>query len=370
MYAAETLCQAFYSKTKEPCREWARHRESLNNDDDHDNHDDHNNHNDDDDHEGRLLCGIHSKKGKRTDLPDNPKKDEIRLALVAQRVVEADTQAVNNRLLGRSGSVTTGSFRGMRREYSFVPMRGRLPIFPNFYQKHGFGYGRDWSMFSPMALGPVRHRQPSLPNARNIENYWQFNKVFPNELSNELCDCALAAHQPHFKPAAEFYSRQATAYLDAVPHRHKFSTAKLKAVNKSFVKPVVGKRKRGAGKVSPNINKPMYIVHETPNGEERHYTYEQARVFYTMQMETVIQETRMQEWASLQDLIVRGYDIQIVGYDAYVPRGTDPDSLYEHYLDGSRPFGHEMVILAMLCIPQVEQRPWHRYYREHRELYE
>jgi len=66
---------------------------------------------------------------------------------------------------------------------------------------------------------------------------------------------------------------------------------------------------------------------------------------------------------------VRGYALQIVGYDAYTPRATDPDTLYEHYLDETRPFGHEMVILTMLCVDDTEQRPWNRFRREHAEIY-
>jgi len=337
LYAGELKCCAQYGKSKEPCREWARYVAT--------------------DGSKRLLCGVHSRKGKRSDLPLNPKASEIREAVLAQRIEEAATFAAQRLASHAPRLVTAATFDGMLREYSFVPAPGHLPIFPNNKHGHGFGYGFDFSALSPMKLGPVRHGQPSLPDAQSIENYHQFNKVFPNELLIDVvCECARSAEWAHFKAAPVFYAKRLEAYGDPVPHRHKYASAELKKANKDYV----GKAK---------VNKPMYSVHETPTGEERHYTYLESRYFYCHQMETLISSTRPAQWSQLLDLLVRGYALQIVGYDAYTPRATDPDTLYEHYLDETRPFGHEMVILTMLCVDDTEQRPWNRFRREHAEIY-
>lgn len=340
-YAGEIKCCAQYAKSKEPCREWARYRAT--------------------DGSKRLLCGVHSRKGKRIDMPVNPKADDVRAAIVAERLAAA-AELARQRLQDVAVAtrlVTAATFAGMMREYSFVPAPGHLPIFPNNKHGHGFGYGYDFSGLSPMRLGPVRHGQPSLPDALSIENYHQFNKCFPNEINAaEPCECPRSAQWAHFKPAPLFYAKRAEAYADPVPHRHKYDSAVLKKANKDYVN-------------HRSINVPMYSVHETAAGEERHYTYLESRYFYCHAMETLIMSTRAEQWAQLQDLLARGYALQIVGYDAYTPRATDPETLYAaHYLDESRPFGHEMVILAMLCIDDAEQRPWNRYRREHAALYE
>lgn len=243
------------------------------------------------------------------------------------------------------------------KEYSLVPDAGYMPIFPNNKHGNAFGYPcGDFSGLSPMRLGPVRHGQASLPDAMNIENYHQCNKVFPNEiLPNTPCDCPRSARWAHMKAAPIFYSKRLQAYLDVVPHRHKYDDAKLKAANKAYVK--------------GNKNVPLYSVHEIGN-EERHFTYVESRYFYCIQMETLIGSTRQAEWQRLQDYLARGYALQIVGYDAFRPTATDSDALYAHYQDGSRPFGHEMVILTILCLPNAADRPWHRYNADHPGLYE
>lgn len=350
-YAGETRCQSVYKSSGQVCREWARWRSTTG--------------------DGKLLCGIHSRKGKREPLADNPRADAIRLEQVQQRLRDADALATQRALsVVQSGTpveplVSAAPFPGMRREYSFVPAPGYMPIFPNNKHGHAFGYGRgfDASGLSPMRLGPVRHAQPGLPDALSIENYHQFGKVFPNEVQQGVpCECARAAEWAHFKPAPAFYETRDAAYVDPVPHRHKSAAKEMKAANKDYVKGV-----RGAGR---SANAPMYSVHLTPTGEERHYTYVESRYFYCHAMETLIGEKRAAEWAHLQQLLARGYALQIVGYDAYTPTGTDAESLYAHYCDGSRPFGHEMVILAMLVLSQVEQRPWRRFRAEHTQLYE
>lgn len=121
IYAGETKCVARYAKSNAPCKEWARYRAT--------------------DGSRRLLCGVHSRKGKRTDLPLNPRADELRAAVIATRVEEAAACATQRLAAGAARLVTAATFAGMMREYSFVPTPGHLPIFPNNKHGHGFGYG-------------------------------------------------------------------------------------------------------------------------------------------------------------------------------------------------------------------------------------
>ncbi len=69
-------------------------------------------------------------------------------------------------------------------------------------------------------------------------------------------------------------------------------------------------------------------------------------------------------FAELKQMLERGYNMEIVGYDAFVP--TEP--LETHYLDDSRPFGHELVLYSLL----KGEKPWSRFtvLFQHRDLYD
>ena len=242
-------------------------------------------------------------------------------------------------------------------------MPGWLPIFPNNKHGHGFNYGMgDFSGLSPMKLGPVLHGQKDVPPATSIENYHQFNKVYVQELQDGVpCDCPRAGEWAHFKPIPEFYTLRNNGYRDPKPHRRKFSLKEIKD----------GKVKAGE-EVKGNAfhkNAPVYSVHVDPDGTERHFTYVESRYFYCLQMEKLAKATPA--FARLQKYKGAGYKLQIVGYDAYRPDGIDAETLYRHYCDPARPFGHEMVILALLAL-DTEPRaryPWNRYYDEHPAVY-
>jgi hypothetical protein len=56
---------------------------------------------------------------------------------------------------------------------------------------------------------------------------------------------------------------------------------------------------------------------------------------------------------NLQIIGYDGYNLQIIGYDGFTPS----DDLYSHYIDPSRPFGHELVLHTMLVIPSPVSTP-------------
>ena len=193
-----------------------------------------------------------------------------------------------------------------------------------------------------MRLGPVEHRQPGLPPALNIENYHQFNKVWPNEVENNQ----------NQNPSTAFHVAQLRGYLDPVPHRHKYDQKEMAELRKK-----VG----GANK-----NAPLYSLHQTLQaGEEaRRFTYVESRYFYCKAYERLAKETA--DFGQLREKMRQGTNLMICGYDACPI--TRP--LYEHYCDATHPFGHELVLYALLTVADPLDYPWNQYRVAHPDIYE
>jgi hypothetical protein len=278
----------------------------------------------------RLYCGVHSRRLVRTELPKNPDAKRVRQERFAawERMVEETARA--NAAAGRRGRLTVSKLRMMREPDHTDGVRN---VFPNNKHEHrvdGFGC----SALSPMRLGPVDHKQPSVPVALNIENFHQFSKVFERDVRHtedgiELLD--------------DFFRIRNAAFADPVPHRHKYPDDK------------------GVG---GNKNVPLFSLHIKPSGVAQRYTYIESRYFYCSQYELLAKQTA--EFAELRRQLDAGYNLQIVGYDGYEVTKTP----WEHYNDASRPFGHELVLYCLLAIEDPHDYPWRRFYREHTELYE
>lgn len=275
------------------------------------------------------FCGRHNPTKKL--LPRNPnaaKNERNRIKeSVDKAMVPTDTPRV-----------TATKMRMMKTPR---PRDGYLLCCPNHIPGHNFGYPGNYSSLSPMRLGPVFDTTILELVSRNVENYHQFAKVFTHEVSEELCDCGRPF--THYKALPVFYETRKKGYKDSVPHRHKFDPKELKKKN----------------------SVPLYSIQFTP--EERHFTYIESRWFYCHQMEVLA--TNKDAFKELLKLYQTGHSIDIHGYDAYEPKGTDAQSLYEHYCDESRPFGHEIVILTLLVL-KPEEYPWTRYRKEHQDVYE
>lgn len=147
-----------------------------------------------------------------------------------------------------------------------------------------------------------------------------------------------------------FYTARDAAFADKTGHRHKFKRAFLK------------QKAKETG--NDNINIPAFSLHAMPSGEERRYDYIGSRWFYCTWYEKLATQTA--EFKQLVALMDDGYNLCICGYDGYAPTTT----LMEHYLDTSRPFGHEMVLLCLLTIKESKDYPWNVYRRTHAQLYE
>ncbi len=279
---------------------------------------------------GLIFCGYHADRNRRVHLQHNPNRRVQRDALLHEHRATIEQAAVQNRARGRRGRLTCCKMRMMQNPELVA---GWQLVFPN--NRHGVrADGLGCPSLSPMRLGPVEHRQPGLPDALSIENYHQYNK-----------------HFPQFESLHQFRELRTKAYCDPVPHRHKYASAKIKAANKQFVN---------------GLNVPACSVHLDAGGHERRYSYLESRFFYCYWYERLAKGEMA--FAELVKKLDDGVNLRIVGYDAYEPctRGN----IYTDYCDSTRPFGHEMVLYALLACKDSQEYPWWRFYREHRIKYD
>jgi hypothetical protein len=273
-----------------------------------------------------LLCGVHSKHVgyERTPLPRMPpgmkkKQDEARETAHIQSVREA---AEANKAVGNPGKVTLQRMR-MMKSPAVIP--GRLLVFPNFkhtQDAHIYG-GIGYSTLSPKFLGPVKHGQPGLPDARNIENFHQGSKCFAEELESKGV------------PGPLYHENRANFYADPVPHRHKY-----------------------LGSDKNNRNVPEFFVWvDKKDGQEHHLSYVESRQFYCTFYERLA--SAQPAYRRLQSMIDSGTNVELCGYDAHPL--AEGETLEMAYLDPSKPFGHERVLYAMLVTADLEELPWHKH---------
>lgn len=283
--------------------------------------------------EPQLRCGVHSRGKKRQKLPVDPNRQQKQAMLYKQRQELVEQAAKRN--APNPGQIIVSKMRMMKKPEHHD---GFLKVFPNF--RHGNradGFG--CASLSPKSLGPIKHGMPNLPAALNLENYHQAAKVYRHEMDpadpSRISDSSIELRKK--------------MYADPVPHRHKFDPA--------FIK------KQQQLRVAGNVNIPFFSVYYDKQGGEHRYTYLECRYFYCHWYE--ILAPKQAEFKRLCELRDQGYNLHIIGYDGY----PVTDDLYQHYLDTSRPFGHELVLYSLLTIQDPADYPWNRYYREHREIY-
>lgn len=256
------------------------------------------------------LCGVHCRTD-RVELPKNPKAKEIKEEKLNDHDESVEAAAERNRENNLPGKIRMTRMK-MRKE---IPMiEGYLNIFPNY--RHGNRKdGLGMPSLSPFNLGPVEHGEPEFPPAKCIENYYQFSKVFPDELDDEG------------KIAEEFYSLRKEMFLSDKGHRHK-----VKGV------------------------KPLFSVYFDSEGKEKRYGYIESRKFYCSQYQKLASKTA--EFKKLTKLVNNGYNINIIGYDAHSDLTSEEENLEielkRRYEDASRPFGHEIMLFTMLTIEKTD----------------
>ena len=126
------------------------------------------------------------------------------------------------------------------------------------------------------------------------------------------------------------------AYNDPTPYRHKYAPKVLKMYQ--------------------NVNVPLYSVYYDRDGKEYRFSYFGSRYFYCKKYEELAILTK--DYGYLRQRLDQGYD----GYPVDRP-------LLHHYMDESRPFGHELVLYSMLTIDEPEEFPWNVVYKSNKEKY-
>lgn len=265
----------------------------------------------------KCLCGVHSRRFKdtRISLPVNPNKDQNRQTLLLDRQRHVEEVAALNRSQGRHGNLMLTKLFMMRDPEHHD---GFLKVFPNFkHQNRADGFG--CKSLSPKDLGPILHPQPHLPPALNLENFHQGNKVFESELNSQK------------EPSDDFFATQRQMYESPIPLRHKPQ--------------------------SQHKNIPCFSVWMDASRTMHKLTYLESRQFYCNYYQRLVEP--LPDFQQLLQWLHAGYNLQIIGYDAYQPRADQ--SLEDCYLDESRPFGHELVLYTMLMHhmqSHPEPYPW------------
>ena len=306
MYRNETRCQALYKSGKNKgtqCKNNAYYQVK-----------------------DKYLCGVHSKKCDRVDLPKNPNKKKIERDELLKRKQIIEKEANKNKHENKEGSVIVTKLK-MRKKPVYVS--GFLPIFPNFkHENRKDGYG--CSKLSPKSLGTITAH--GVPISKNLENFHQFAKVYQCDIDEkgQLTEKAIKYRNDRYK--------------DPIPYRHKYTKKELKELNNG-------------------IRTPLYSLFYDKDGNEHRYTYIECRYFYCHWYEKLV--VKEEQYKHVCNLIRNGFNIQIVGYDGY----NVTMDLYDHYLDPSRPFGHELVLYTMLTIKDQKKYPWNIYYKKHSDIY-
>ena len=264
------------------------------------------------------VCGRHNDKTLGRKMKRNPAALEQRAEALRQHAASVARAAEANARAGVPGSVSCCKMRMMRP----VPLpEGAQLVFPN--RKHGGRVdGLGMTALSPMTIGPIRHPQPGLPPARNLENFHQGSKWFPTQTFEE------------------YRATQRQMFEDPVPHRHHQEAKKIPA--------------------GRNRNIPRCFAWTRADGTVVEYSYVASRQFYCCYMERAL--LAAPDFIILQGLLAAGTNICLCGYDAYQPADATP--IEACYLDPARPFGHEMVIYTMLRYTNATEWPWRKYVTE------
>jgi hypothetical protein len=313
IYFGETICQATFKTTNKQCTNKAYYKQN-----------------------NQYLCGVHSNNRDRTTLPINPNKAINKLKEIEKQIEILKEVAKENRDNDLQGDIILSKMR-MMQDVEYI--NGYMCIFPNFkHQNRQDGFG--CAELSPKSIGPIEHGMPNLPSAKNLENYHQFSKFWDFEFDDNN------------KLRAKYLEKRKEGYLDETPHRHKYDRKTLKKYNK-------------------NINIPKCSIYYDKYGKEHRYNYLECRYFYCHFYELLAPQEP--DFKKLQKYIKRGFNLNIVGYDAYPVDHKDKKSMVKDlwicYNDTSKPFGHELVLYTLLRIKKSANYPWNKYYKKNKEIY-
>ena len=304
--------------------------------------------------EDKIACGLHSKAANRTTLPENPNKADIIAARIQSAQTEAELAAAQNKQRGIYGKIAVSKLAVMKAPEQ---KKGFLLVFPNHKDgKRIIGLGLP--ELSPMSiqLSELEHCQPGLPST-SLENFHQGNKCFFSETIDDNQQVQLLSdNRIQREPSFVFFENQSKMYADETPHRHKILNWKTPEEKKKEQKKVIVKKPRAKKSDTPKsvptpdeIKRdleqkdkiPLYSIY-WHDGKLSKLTYAESRRIYCRLYVEKVRE--LPEFIKLRDLVMNGFNLQICGYDGYEITKT----VREHYEDPSVPFGHELVLYAML----------------------
>lgn len=269
-------------------------------------------------HMGKAVCGRHKSKPYRK-LPVNPEKTRLQEEALQAQAESVRRERQSNRAKGSRGSVVCTKIRCMQ-----APQHrsGHQSIFPNRWhgnRRDGIGLPD----CSPMSVGPIH--LPSGQTASCVENMHQGSKLFHGSIDDPSA-------------MAQFREVQASLFADPKPHRHNpMATGK-------------GHQK----------NVPVCFVWTRSDGTVVPYDYVPSRQFYCNYLERGLLAGNA-GFDRLKTMVEEGTSVNLLGYDAFdVPLDRTIDSIY---LDGSRAFGHELVIYTMLT-HRPNEWPWRNHKSE------
>ena len=261
--------------------------------------------------DNEIVCGMHAKKDNRVELPRNPNEKINKENAINEHKLQCKKFAKENNNCGIVKCKKMKMFGGVELIDNY------LNVFPNF--KHGPRKdGLGMPSLSPKSIGSIIHGQPDLPICLNLENFHQGNKVFESEIdANGFIK-------------KEFYSTQINMYNDTEPHRHKTICNKKNAT--------------------------VFSIWKDKKGVEHKINYFESRQFYCTFYERAVEHD--ENFIKLKNLIEKGYNLMIVGYDAYDVDASK--NIEDYYKDTTKPFGHELVLYTML-VHKKEEWPWKKY---------
>jgi len=179
---------------------------------------------------------------------------------------------------------------------------------------------------SPMMMGPVhmlatdKDGHMHMERALNIENAWQFSKVWSADVE--------PFGDPNGTIKPEWFEFRDSGWADAKAHRWPRGKAAALAT-------------ATATAANPNPNRPLFVLFEG-----RRMSYEDARkVMYIPWYAELVRKTAA--YRELEALVAGGTNVQIIGYDGRDFK-SERLSIADCLADATKPFGHELILAAML----------------------
>jgi len=266
-----------------------------------------------------LLCGMHSKGVQKEQLPKNP-NSKVNKIKEKERLLKLAKEWKGGK------KITLTKLKMMK---SVERQEGSYGIYPNFKHRNKTLDEIGFPTLSPKWEWTPIHGMKGVPQAYNIENLHQGSKMFKRK---------------------GFEERRDVMFLDKTPWRHKFQKFPELQAPKG------------------NKNIPICSVYSDSKGNVKEYSYLQSRYFYCHFYEQM--STENNDFAKLKEMYDNGAWLQIIGYDAYpIDLDNPKQNLWDAYLDISKPFGHELVIVALLTIKKQTNYPWNRYWVKNKNVY-